>query len=193
MPTYIARLTRTERDHGHRTRIIGISLDGFIARKDDDIEWLTGFPAEGEDHGYNAHIAQIDGIIMGRSTFDKMKGVEPWYYERPVIVLSRSLKAADVPPALIGKVEILAETPQNVMQIAAARGWKRIYVDGGAIIQSFLRAGLIADMVISRLPLLIGNGIPLFGALETDINLEHEGTHAFPSGIVQSRYRVRKY
>ncbi|ODT65885.1 MAG: deaminase [Pelagibacterium sp. SCN 63-23] len=171
---------------------IGISLDGFIARRDGDIAWLVGFSALGEDHGYDAHMARVDGIIMGRGTFEKMVGIEPWYYAVPVLVLSRSIDQSAVPPALAGKVEVLAAKPEEAMQVARARGWRGVYVDGGAVIQSFLRAGLIEDMVISRLPVLIGDGQPLFGMLDEDIALEHLGTKAFASGLVQSHYRVRR-
>jgi dihydrofolate reductase len=170
---------------------IATSLDGFIARKDDDIDWLTGFSALGEDHGYNAHIAEMDGIIMGRGTYEKVATFDTWYYERPVLVLSRSLDPASVPEHLRDKLEIIAATPEEAMREAAARGWKKVYADGGHLIQSFLRAGLIEDMIVSRIPILIGEGIPLFGALERDISLTHVETRAFPSGLVQSRYVVK--
>ena len=76
------------------------------------------------------------------------------------------------------------------MQHLAERGWTHVYVDGGRVIQSFLRDGLISDMVITRVPVLLGKGQPLFGALESDIRLRHEATRAYPSGLVQSRYIV---
>lgn len=171
---------------------IATSLDGFIARRDDDIDWLTQFSALGEDHGYNTHIAQMDGIIMGRGTYEKVLTFDQWYYEKPVLVLSRSLDPASVPEHLKDKVEIVAATPEEAMDRAAARGWQRIYADGGQLIQSFLRADLIEDMIISRIPTLIGDGIPLFGRLDHDIALDHIETRAFPSGLVQSHYRVRR-
>jgi len=171
---------------------IGTSLDGFIARRDGDIDWLVGFSALGEDHGYDTHMARVDGIIMGRGSFEKAVSFDPWPYDKPVLVLSRSLEAAAVPARLAGKAEILALTPEAAMAEAQRRGWHGAYVDGGALIQSFLRAGLIEDMVISRVPVLIGSGLPLFGALDEDIALEHLATTWFPSGLVQSHYRVRR-
>ena len=171
---------------------IGTSVDGFIARRDGDIGWLTGFSSLGEDHGYAAHIDRVDGIIMGRGTFDAVKGFEPWPYDRPVLVLSRTLAQTDIPDALRGEVEIIDASPQDAMMIAGARGWRGVYVDGGTVIQSFLRAGLIDDMVVSRVPVLIGDGLPLFGPVEGDISLEHVETKSFPSGLVQSFYRVRR-
>ncbi|MBD8065567.1 dihydrofolate reductase [Devosia sp. PTR5] len=170
---------------------IGTSLDGFIARKTHDIAWLTGFPTPGEDHGFAAHMARVDGVVMGRGTYDAIKEMRPWYYSRPVVVLSRSLKQADVPAEIADKVEIMEATPADAMAAVAGRGWRRVYVDGGAVIQSFLRAGLVEDLVISRIPVLIGDGISLFGKLEQDLSLEHVETRAFPSGLVQSTYRVR--
>ncbi|HWV19900.1 MAG TPA: dihydrofolate reductase family protein [Devosia sp.] len=171
---------------------IATSLDGFIARRNDDIDWLTGFSSLGEDHGYDAHIARMDGIIMGRGTYEKVATFDQWYYEKPVLVLSRSLDPATVPAHLTGKVEFIAATPAEAMGLAASRGWNRIYADGGKLIQSFLRAGFVEDLIISRIPILLGDGIPLFGPLEQDIVLDHLETRSFPSGLVQSHYRVKR-
>lgn len=171
---------------------IATSLDGYIARQNDDIDWLTHFSTLGEDHGYDTHIARMDGIIMGRGTYEKVLTFDQWYYEKPVLVLSRSLDPASVPDDLKDKVEIAAATPEEAMALAAARGWQHIYADGGRLIQSFLRAGFIDDMIISRIPILLGEGIPLFGPLAADIALEHLETKSFPSGLVQSHYRVRR-
>ncbi|WP_280137169.1 dihydrofolate reductase family protein [Devosia sp. Leaf64] len=171
---------------------MGTSLDGFIARKKDDIAWLTEYPTLGEDHGFNAHMARVDGVIMGRGTYEVINDMQPWYYSKPVVVLSRSLTQADIPSQIADKVEVMNATPEDAMQRLGERGWKAAYVDGGTVIQSFLRAGLIDDMVISRIPVLIGEGIPLFGPLEGDLLLDHVRTRAFPSGMVQSVYRVKR-
>jgi dihydrofolate reductase len=171
---------------------IGTSLDGFIARRNDDIAWLTEYPTLGEDHGFDAHMARVDGVIMGRGTYQVIKDMRPWYYAKPVIVLSHTLKQAHIPADIADKVEVLDATPVEAMKSLGARGWKAAYVDGGAVIQSFLRDGLIEDMVISRTPVLIGEGIPLFAPLGRDLTLVHEDTRSFPSGLVQSRYRVRR-
>lgn len=171
---------------------IGTSLDGFIARRNHDIAWLTDYPTLGEDHGFGAHMARVDAVVMGRGTYAAIKDMRPWYYDKPVVVLSHSLRQQDVSADLMDKVEILQLSPQAAMDRFAARGWSRVYVDGGTVIQSFLRAGLIADMVISRIPVLIGEGISLFGALDADLVLEHLHTKAFASGLVQSSYRVKR-
>jgi dihydrofolate reductase len=171
---------------------IATSLDGFIARKDGDIDWLTGFSALGEDHGYDAHIAKMDGIIMGRGTYEKVLTFEQWYYEKPVLVLSRTLEPHSLPDRLKGKVEIISASAEEAKALAGERGWNRVYADGGKLIQSFLAAGFIDDMIISRIPVLIGSGIPLFGETLADIALEHVETRSFASGLVQSHYRVRR-
>ncbi len=171
---------------------IGTSLDGFIARSNDDITWLTQYPTLGEDHGFEAHMARVDGVIMGRGTYEVIRHMTPWYYSKPVLVLSRSLTQSDVPDEIADKVEILAATPHEAMRLVESRGWRAAYVDGGAVIQAFLRAGLIEDFVISRIPVLIGEGVPLFGPLNGDVMLEHVRTTAFPSGLVQAVYRTRR-
>jgi len=171
---------------------IGTSLDGFIARKNDDIAWLTEYPTLGEDHGFATHMARVDGVIMGRGTFEVIKDMRPWYYSKPVVVLSRSITQGDIADEIAGKVEVMDAAPAEAMHALDERGWKAAYIDGGSVIQSFLRAGLIEDFVISRIPVLIGEGIPLFGPLDADLTLDHVETRAFPSGLVQSVYRVRR-
>lgn len=169
---------------------IATSLDGFIAREDGGIDWLLERDVAGEDHGYETFIADIDGIIMGRGSYEKVLTFDPWPYTKPVIVLSRQLAASEVPEKLEGKVRFTNESPREVMSRLAKDGWKKVYVDGGQIIQSFLREGLIADMVITTIPVLIGRGRRLFDSLDRDVPLTHLSTKAFPSGLVQSKWRV---
>lgn len=169
---------------------IATSLDGFIARKDGDIAWLLQRDDPSEDHGYDAFIANIDVILMGRGSYEAMQDARPWPYSRPVLVLSTSLKDHRAPQALAGKVRFSDKSPEQAMAMLEAEGNRRVYVDGGLVIQSFLRAGLIADMVITFVPVLLGEGRSLFGAIAADIPLAHEDTRAFASGLVQSRYRI---
>lgn len=169
---------------------IATSLDGFIARPDGDIDWLLARDASDEDHGYTRFIAEIDAIVMGRGTFEKVQGFAPWPYERPVLVLSASLAGAPVPERLVGKVRVVDLSPEDALVALRAEGCRRVYVDGGKLIQSFLRRGLIEDLVITLVPVLLGAGRPLFGPLEADVSLAHEATVSFPSGLVQMRYRV---
>ncbi|MBX3021788.1 MAG: dihydrofolate reductase [Bdellovibrionales bacterium] len=169
---------------------IATSLDGFIAKEDGDIEWLLRRDDPSEDHGYNSFIKDIDGIVMGRGSFEKVLTFDTWPYNKPVLVLSKSLTQTPIPEALKGRVRFADLAPQSAMSLLATEGLRRVYVDGGQIIQAFLRERLIADMVITKIPVLIGEGRPLFGPLGEDISLTHIGTKAFPSGLVQSHYRV---
>ncbi len=168
---------------------IATSLDGFIARPDGRLDWLEQSGAEAEDHGYGAFVASVDGILMGRATFEVVLGFDPWPYDKPVIVLGARARIDDVPPALRDRVGVARTLPEARAE-AARRGWRRVWVDGGATIRSCLAEGMIEDLTLTRIPVLIGQGIPLFGALGADIRLRHEGTRAFASGLVQSRYAV---
>ena len=107
--------------------------------------------------------------------------------------MSRTLSESDLDASLQGKVFLCAGTPTDGLFMAAEMGWKKAYLDGGQLIQSFLRDGLVDDLVITRLPILIGQGKPLFGGLTSDVVLEHLSTRTFPfSGFVQSHYRIRR-
>lgn len=169
---------------------IATSLDGFIAREDGDIGWLLERDDPTEDHGYDAFIKDIDVIVMGRGCYEGIRHIEPWPYTKRVLVMSQMLKDQPVPDELMGKVEFTDRSPEQVMDMLQTQGCQRVYVDGGQIIQSFLRAGLIAEMVISTMPVLLGRGRRLFGPLSCDMSLVHEATRSFGSGLVQSRYRI---
>lgn len=169
---------------------IATSLDGFIARKDGDIDWLTGLDTSAEDHGYEAFIATVDGMVMGRGSFEKVRSFPEWPYEIPVIVMSRTLNRRDIPDRLLGRVSLSRLDPPTLMNKLENDGWKRAYIDGGRIIRSFLRAGLVKDMILTHVPILLGQGRPLFGQLDRDMDLVHLETRVFPSGLVKSHYRV---
>lgn len=169
---------------------IATSLDGFIARRDGDIGWLLERDGTGEDHGYDDFIPDIDMIVMGRGSYEKVVTFEKWFYNRPVLVLSKQLAGTPVPEALQGKVRFADLSPIEAMEELERQQVRRVYVDGGQLIQSFLREGLISDMVITTVPVLIGSGRPLFGELPHDISLELVASRTFPSGMVQSTYRV---
>ncbi|HTE47362.1 MAG TPA: dihydrofolate reductase family protein, partial [Gemmatimonadaceae bacterium] len=166
---------------------IATSLDGFIARLDGAIDWLPG--DGGEAHGYDEFMATVDALVMGRKTFETVLTFGSWPFgSRPVIVLT-SNPAALVAPA--GAVcTIMSGTPEDVVTTLAARGLNNLYIDGGVTIQRFLEAGLIQRVIITRVPVLLGTGIPLFGPISRDVRLEHVTTRAYPSGLVQSEYTV---
>lgn len=166
---------------------VGTSVDGFIARANGDFDFLP--EGGGEPHGYNEFIASVDAIVIGRKTFEKVLSMETWPYgdKRVVILSSRPL---DLSAAVGGIVEQMAGPPAEIVSQLAARGVHHLYIDGGITIQRFLRAGLIQRLIITRVPVLIGEGIPLFGTLPRDIRLRHVATRHYPSGLVQSEYEV---
>lgn len=169
---------------------IAVSLDGYIARQDGDIDWLLKRDDPTEDHGYAAFIADKDWIIMGRGTYEKVLTFDEWPYDRPVLVLSRQLTDTPVPKALKGKVQFSCRTPREALADLMEKNVHRVYIDGGQLIQSFLREGLVADIVITTVPVLLGSGKPLFGVLPHDIDLTLLSSRSFPSGLVQSHYRL---
>jgi len=170
---------------------IAQSFDGFIARKDDDIDWLMKYDG-GDDNGYDSFASNIDGLIMGRGTYEKVLQFDPWPYTKPVTVMSRTLNPSDVPDKLQDKVQIVNLTPIEVMKAMSEKGWKRAYIDGGKLIQSFLRDGLIEDMIVTTIPVLIGDGIPLFGELKQDVDLDLVGVKSLKPGFVQTHYNIAK-
>lgn len=166
---------------------IGTSLDGFIARPNGDLDWLP--PGGGEPHGYSEFIASVDALVIGRKSFEKVLTFEEWPYgDKHVVVLSG--RPVDLSAARGGVVEQMAGPPAEIVSQLAARGAQHLYVDGGITIQTFLRAGLIQRLIITRVPVLIGDGIPLFGALPHDVRLRHVTTRSYPSGLVSSEYHV---
>jgi dihydrofolate reductase len=168
---------------------IATSLDGFIARQDGSLDWLEAAQASGEDHGFAAFIDDIDAICMGRETFATVAGFQPWPYTKPVIVLSAQLQQQTIPEHLRDTISI-ARSAAEALTECRRNGWCRVYIDGGVTIRSFLALGAIRDLVITRLPILLGTGLPLFGPLPADVALRHVATRTFPSGLVQSRYEV---
>ena len=166
---------------------VGTSLDGFIARPNGNFDFLP--PGGGEPHGYAEFIASVDAIVMGRHTFDTVLTMSPWpYAQKRVVVLSS--RPIDFSPVVDGKVEQMSGSPAEIVAQLEATGAHHLYIDGGITVQSFLRAGLIQRLIITRVPVLIGEGIPLFGALPHDIRLHHVSTKQYASGLVSSEYQV---
>jgi dihydrofolate reductase len=166
---------------------IGTSVDGFIARPNGDLDFLpTG---GGEPHGYTEFIASVDALVIGRKTFETVLAFPAWPYgdKRVVVLSSRPL---DLSAVRGGIVEQMAGPPAEIVAQLAASGAHHLYIDGGITIQRFLRAGLVQRLIITRVPVLIGEGIPLFGALPRDIRLHHVATQHYPSGLVKSEYHV---
>jgi dihydrofolate reductase len=172
---------------------IGTSVDGFIARPNDDLDFLPA--GGGEPHGYNEFMATVDALVIGRKTFETVLAFPGWPYgDKRVVVLSgRPIDFSAVREKMVrgGVVEQMAGSPAELVAKLAASGAQHIYVDGGITIQRFLRAGLVHRLTITRVPVLIGEGIPLFGALPHDLQLRHVATQHYPSGLVKSEYEVQ--
>jgi dihydrofolate reductase len=166
---------------------VGTSLDGFIARRNGDYDFLPA--GGGEPHGYDEFIASVDTIIMGRNTFDVVLKLPSWpYSDKRVVVLSH--RPLDL--QISQSVERMWGEPAQIVSQLAATGAKHVYVDGGLTVQEFLRAGKIDQLTITRVPVLIGDGIPLFGSLAGDVKLRHLATRQYPSGLVTSEYQVMR-
>jgi dihydrofolate reductase len=169
---------------------IGTSLDGFIARADGDFGWLMKFADAGAIESYNEFIADIDVLVIGRGTFETVLGFPFWPYDKPVFILSNTLK--ELPDNLREKATISSLEPSALMERLSNEGFKAAYIDGGKVIQSFLAADLIDNLIIATVPVLIGGGIPLFGSLDSDIDFEHVRTSTYPNGLVRSYYKRKR-
>jgi dihydrofolate reductase len=166
---------------------IGTSVDGFIARPNGALDFLP--EGGGEPHGYDEFIATVDALVIGRKTFATVLAYPVWPYgNKRVVVLSS--QPVDLSAARGAVVEQMSGPPCEIVSKLAASGAHNLYVDGGITIQGFLRAGLIQRLVITRVPVLIGDGIPLFGTLPSDVRLRHVATKHYPSGLVKSEYDV---
>jgi dihydrofolate reductase len=165
---------------------IGVSLDGFIARLNGSFDFLP--EAGGEPHGYDEFMASVDVLVIGRNTYEVVLAFETWPYgEKPVFVLSNHALAPAPPGAA---VEHMSGEPAEIVRRLNTRGIRHAYVDGGITIQRFIQAGLIQTLIITRVPVLIGSGIPLFGPVLEDIRLQHVSTREYASGLVKSEYLI---
>ncbi|MDH5183124.1 MAG: dihydrofolate reductase family protein [Gammaproteobacteria bacterium] len=170
---------------------IATTLDGFIARENGDLDWLPGSDGtvdadlENEDFDYNTFMDSTDTLVMGRNTYEMITSFGHWPYEnKRVIVLSSSLTEVE------NSAELKSCPPEDLYNELERSGAKHVYIDGGKTIQGFLRAGLIDEITITKIPVLIGTGISLFGPLEKDCHLNHIETKSYKNGFVQSKYNA---
>lgn len=172
------------------TVYIGTSLDGFIARKDGDIDWLMQYGDESVFSSYEELMERVDTVLMGRHTFEKVCSFSTWPYQKEIHVLSKTLEA--VPATLTGKVNLLSAGPAEALDHLSGKGFTAVYIDGGRLIQSFLQADLVDELIISTVPLLLGDGISLFGLLQADLAFRHIKTKSFATGLVMSFYERQR-
>lgn len=171
---------------------IAKSLDGYIAGKNGELDWLELIPnPKHEDMGYTKLMEDIDAIVMGRTTFETVLGFGgDWPYQKPVFVLSRSMKV--IPEKLMGKVALLAGSPKEILSEIHEKGYFRLYIDGGRTIQNFLAEDLIDELRVTTIPILLGGGFSLFGDLPAPLVFEHITSKLFLNQLVQNHYKRKK-
>ena len=170
---------------------IAASLDGFIATSDGGLDWLEEIPnPDKNDYGYGDFMKNIDAIVMGRKTFEKVLTFGQWVYEKPVFILSNRL--TNLPEEILGKAEIVSGDIKEIIAQLNQKGYQNLYIDGGRVIQSFLQEDIVDEMIITRIPILLGKGIPLFDKLEQHLQFRHEKTEIYNNTLVKSHYtRIR--
>jgi dihydrofolate reductase len=192
----VRRVRATGRRHGDvgdrvltRPRLsvfIATSVDGFIAAPDGSLDWLHAAARDGEDYGFDAFLEVVDALAMGRGTYDQIASLDPLPYGgRPVYVFTHR------PPRERDGVTFWSTDPDEAVERWAASGFGRVYVDGGALIRSFLAARLIDDLTITVAPVVLGAGVPLFAGGPA-VELTLTGVTPFPSGMTTLRYETRR-
>lgn len=171
---------------------IATSLDGFIADREGRLDWLHNLPnPDHRDFGFADFMGGIDALVMGRVTFETVCGFDvDWPYDKPVFVLSNTLTS--VPEALEGRAEVVGGPLSEVLETLHGRGLSRLYIDGGKTVQGFLAEDLIDELIVTRIPILLGDGTLLFGTLTAPLAFEHLSTEVFAGALVQSHYRRRR-
>ena len=171
------------------TVYIAQSLDGYIADKNGELEWLEMIPnPEGLDLGFTAFMNSIDALVMGRTTFETVCSFDiPWPYEKPVFVLSNTLQS--IPSKAQGKAEVINGSLKEVIKQLHQRNYLHLYIDGGRTIQSFLKEDLIDTLIITTLPIILGGGSSLFGELQKNIPLKLTKTETLLGQMTQSTYQ----
>ena len=168
---------------------IATSIDGYIAKKDGDIDWLHELPNPDEsDFGFAQFMERVDALVMGRKSYEKVLSFDcEWPYSKKVFVLSNTLKEVD--SSVSDKAEVISGDLKDIVSRLNERGYENLYIDGGKTIQSFLCKDMIDEINLSRIPVILGDGIPLFVSQDSMINFEHLKTTSFENGLVQSRYK----
>lgn len=168
---------------------MAVSIDGYIADKEGGIAWLNEAStlAADEDLGYESFISDVDCMVMGRHTYDVVKNFKPWPYEgKRIYVISRHLSVLDI---VHEGVSLFSGSIHALGQELRGAGYKKVYVDGGKTIKSFLDEGLLTDICLTIIPIILGDGIPLIKGLEVSRKVTLEKSHTFKCGFVQLTYR----
>ncbi|TXG35247.1 dihydrofolate reductase family protein [Seonamhaeicola maritimus] len=171
---------------------VGKSIDNYIAGKNGELDWLDMIPNPDQlDMGYNNLMDEIDAIVMGRTSFKTVLGFDiEWPYKKQVFVLSRSLKT--VPKNIEDKVTLIKGDENEVLETIHKKGFNKLYIDGGKVVQNFLKQDLIDELRLTTIPIVLGDGISLFEALPKSLEFEHVKTEVFYNEIVQSCYKRKR-
>lgn len=161
---------------------IAMSLDGYIAGPDNELDWLTRINNPDEDYGYDAFLNTIDVILMGNNTYTVVSKFSEWPYKKPVIVFSSKNTPSSNVTHFNGNLNDLDTFMENA-------NYKRIYVDGGITISRMLEAKKISSVIITIIPVILGNGIRLFSNFDKDIKLQLLESKTFSSGLMQVKYK----
>lgn len=162
---------------------IASSLDGYIATLKGGLEWLEAAADNNEDYGYDSFMADVDALAMGRGTYDHIAHLDPLPFgKKPVFVFTHN------PPSPRDGVTFWQESPTAALDHWTALGLGRVYIDGGRVISNFLAEGLIDDLLLTKIPLLLGEGLPLFHSISRRTNLHLVSVRSWPSGIVNLAY-----
>jgi len=177
---------------GNNRVFIATSLDGYIAGENGDISWLHSIPnPDNIDMGYADFMAQVDALVMGRNTFETVCGFDiDWPYNKPVFVLSNKL--SEIPLKYEGKAFLVNGSLNEVLAKIHKKGYKELYIDGGTTIRNFLKEDLIDEIIITTIPIMLGNGVPLFSSLNRQLQFECRESKIYLKKIVQNSFkRVR--
>jgi len=168
---------------------IATSLDGYIADKNGGIDWLHSIPnPNNNDLGYVEFTKNIDALVMGRTTFETVCGFDiDWPYKKPVFVLSNTLN--EMPESYKGKAFLVKGSLHEILEQIHHKGYYRLYIDGGATIQSFLKEDLIDEMLITIIPIVLGGGYPLFSELSKELEFELIESKIFLNQMNQNHYK----
>jgi len=171
---------------------VGTSLDGRISGRGGDLKWLEYVPIPANDDlGFAEFMARVDAVVMGRKTFETLVGFDVgWHYPIPGIVLSSTLTS--VPQAFAEQVQIADRSPAEMVELANELGYRNLYIDGGVTVQRFLDADLIDEMIITEIPVVLGDGARLFGDLEKMLGFELVASEVLAQQLLRKHYRRKR-
>ena len=167
---------------------IAASLDGFIAGSDGDISWLDKYQGGGDDYGYSEFYENVGTSIMGANTYEKALTLKGGIDNNMPTYVITHRKLQTISDA---KITLYSGNLPELIKNIQKRTEKNIWlVGGGQLTQSFLKEALIDEIILSTIPLILGEGISLFSNTRKEINLEMTNTERYQSGIMQTQYRV---